>query len=136
VGNINYAEPDAVLDELAHRVLGASIEVHRHLGPGLDEALYETALCVAFGLRGISYQRQVIVDVSYKGVKIGQKRIDLLIENKILVELKAVESIASIHTAQVITYLKITNIKLGLIINFNSILLKDGIRRVVYSFPT
>jgi GxxExxY protein len=126
-----WPEPDAELDALAHAVIGAAIEVHQTLGPGLDEALYQAALCIELRLRGIAYAKQVIVEVEYKGEKIGEKRLDLLVGGRLIVELKAVESIAPLHKAQVLTYEKITRLRLGILINFNCTLLKDGIRRII-----
>jgi GxxExxY protein len=110
---------------------GAAIEVHRTLGPGLDEGLYEAALCIELRLRSIPFLKQVIVEVEYKGEKIGEKRLDLLVGGRLIVELKAVESIVPLHKAQVLTYEKITRLKLGILINFNCELLKDGIRRII-----
>ena len=124
-------EPDPQLDAPASAVIGAAIEVHRNLGPGLDEILYESGLCLEFGLRGILFARQVIVPVVYKGVVIGEKRIDLIVDNRLVVELKAVEAITTLHKAQLHTYLTILKLKLGLLINFNCPVPKDGIKRVV-----
>ena len=130
-GNQQYPEPDPRLDLLTEAVIGAAIEVHRTLGPGLDEALYEAALCIELKLRKIPFAKQVLVEVEYKGEVIGEKRLDLLVAGQLIVELKAVESIAPLHKAQVLTYQRITKLKLGLLINFNSTLLKEGIRRIV-----
>ena len=126
-----WVEPDPELDAIAHAVIGAAIEVHRSLGPGLDECLYESALCVEFRLRGIEFARQVIVPVLYKGEVIGEKRIDLIVGRRLIVELKSVEALTPLHKAQLQTYLRIMNLKLGLLINFNSIILKDGLKRVI-----
>lgn len=127
-----YVEPDRELDALASAVIGAAIEVHRQYGPGLDEGLYEAALCVEFTLRNIPYERQVVIPVEYKGQPIGTKRIDLIVGKRLVVELKAVESLGPLHFAQVKTYLKLLKLTLGLAINFNVILLKDGIKRVIH----
>ena len=124
-------EPDQELDSLASAVIGAAIEVHRNLGPGLDEILYESGLCVEFCIRGISFARQVVVPVAYKGEVIGDKRIDLIVENRLIIELNAVECLTALHKVQLHTYLKIMKCKLGLLINYNSSVLKDGIKRVV-----
>jgi GxxExxY protein len=121
---------DPELNVLTGNVIGAAIEVHRILGPGLDEATYEAALAVEFRLRGINFARQVVVGVSYKGEAVGEKRLDFLVDGKLIVELKAVEQLAPLHKSQVITYLKITRYRLGLLINFNSVLLKDAIQRI------
>ena len=124
-------EPRAELDDLAHRVIGAAIEVHRFLGPGFLESVYEEALCVEFALRGIRFARQVPVSVRYKGEPVGEARLDLLVDDSLVVELEAVESIAPIHWAQVLCYLKATRHRLGLLINFNVSVLQRGIKRVV-----
>src|SRR5258706_7366009 len=126
-------EPEEGLDRLAHLVIGAAIEVHRILGPGFLESVYEEALCVELGLRGVRYEKQVPVAVDYKGSSVGESRLDLLVEGVLIVELKAVEAFAPIQTAQVISYLKATGRKLGLLINFNVSILKEGIKRIVLS---
>lgn len=126
-------EPDAELDLLTGAAIGAAIEVHRNLGPGLDEALYEAALAIELRLRNIEFARQVLVQVKYKGDVIGEKRLDFVIGGKVVVELKAVEQLAAVHKAQVLTYLNITGLKLGLLINFNTEVLKDAIRRIIRS---
>ena len=119
-------------DEFTGSFLAAALDVHKEFGPGLNEAHYEAALCHEMDLRGIPYQRQVRVDVIYKGTKIGETRIDLIIGGRIIVELKACDSICDVHKAQLITYLRLTKLKLGLI-NFNVPLLKQGIKRVILS---
>jgi GxxExxY protein len=126
-------EPDAELNRLSEAVIGAAMEVHRHLGPGYLEALYEAALAVELRLRGTSFERQVPVPVFYKGCDIGEGRLDFLVEKCLLVELKAIDSLAPIHTAQVISCLKATGLHLGLLINFKVPALRSGIRRVVRS---
>jgi GxxExxY protein len=126
-------EPARELDELARQVIGAAIEVHRELGPGYLESLYEEALCVELEWRGISFVQQPIIGVTYKGRGVGRGRLDLLVANILLVELKAVETILPIHKAQVISYLKSTKLHLGLLINFNVPLLRDGLHRIILS---
>ena len=126
-----YVEPDRELDELARAVIGAAIEVHRRTGPGLDEALYLGALCIELRLRQVPFQRQVDIPVLYKGEEVGRRRLDLLVGGRLVVELKSVETLAPLHSAQVRTYLKITGFKLGLLINFNTIILKDGLKRII-----
>jgi GxxExxY protein len=126
-------EPAERLDVLARSVIGAAIEVHRHLGPGYLESIYEEALAVELELRGVPFERQKPIEVNYKGREVGQGRIDLLIEGQLLVELKTVEALALIHKAQVISYLKATHLHLGLLINFNVPVLRDGIQRIVRS---
>jgi GxxExxY protein len=127
----SLSEPDERINKLSHDVIGAAIEVHRCLGPGYMESIYEQALCVEFDLRGISYERQKVVYVDYKGHRIGESRLDIIVAGALVVELKSVSELAPVHTAQVISYLKATSNKLGLLINFNVPVLKDGIKRVV-----
>jgi GxxExxY protein len=126
-------EPEPQIDRLAHQVIGAAIEVHRQLGPGLLESVYEEAMSIELTLRGIAFTRQPEVAIDYKGKPVGQGRLDFLIAGCLVVELKAVEMLAPIHSAQLISYLRITKRNLGLLINFNVPLLKEGIRRVVLS---
>ena len=126
-------EPDRELDRLAHQVIGAAIEVHRQLGPGLLEGVYEKALCIEFDLRAIAFRSQSGVGITYKGRPVGRGKLDLLVGDRLIVELKAVEKLAPIHLAQMISYLRMTNRALGLLINFNVPVLKEGIRRVVLS---
>jgi GxxExxY protein len=126
-------EPEKKVDELARAVIGAAIEVHRHLGPGFLESVYEEALCVEMADRRIPFERQKEISVLYKGREIGKQRIDLLVGKSLIVELKTVEALAEIHKAQVISYLKATGLSLGLLINFNVSILKSGIHRVVYT---
>ena len=126
-------EPDEKSDQLANRVIGASIEVHRILGPGFLESTYEEALCVELGLRSIPFERQVPVGILYKDVEIAQGRLDVLVAGNLIVELKTVEQLAPIHEAQVISYLKTTGRHLALLINFNVTVLKNGLKRVILS---
>jgi GxxExxY protein len=121
------------LEELSAVVVDAALEVHRALGPGFPEGVYEQALAVELELRGVPFQRQVPIAVKYKGFDIGDGRLDLLVENRLIVELKAVEILAPVHTAQVLSYLRATHHPLGLLISFNVRLLKQGLRRVVLS---
>jgi GxxExxY protein len=126
-------EPGKRTDELAHAVIGAAIEVHRHLGPGFLESVYEEALCVEMADRRIPFERQKEISLLYKDREIGKHRVDLLVGGLLIVELKTVEALAEIHTAQVISYLKATGFSLGLLINFNVPILRNGIQRVVYT---
>ena len=113
-------------------VIGAAIEVHRHLGPGLLESLYEAALCRELWLRGLKVERQVPVPVSYKGVELGNPiRLDLLVDSVVVVEVKSVDALAPVHRAQLLTYLKLTGHPVGLLFNFNVELLKNGMRRIL-----
>ncbi len=120
------------IESLASVVLDGAFAVHRSLGPGLLESVYEACLCHEMAKRGISHQRQVVLPVTYDGVIVeAGLRLDLLVADRLIVELKAVDALAPIHTAQVLTYLKLTGYPLGLLLNFNTQHLKDGIRRVV-----
>ena len=126
-------EPDKRTDEMAHAVIGAAIEVHRQLGPGFLESVYEEALCVELTDREIFFERQREIGVLYKERPIGKHRIDLLVGQSLIVELKTVEALADIHKAQVISYLKATRLSLGLLINFNVPILRNGIQRLIYT---
>lgn len=124
-------EPDAHLDHLAHAVIGAAIEVHRTLGPGLLEELYESALSIELEWRGISHERQVPVPLLYRDQPIGDARLDLLIDKQLVVELKSVRALDDAHLGQMLGYLRAGRFPLGLLINFNVPRLRDGVRRVV-----
>jgi len=126
-------EPGPELDALATAVIGAAIEVHRALGPGYLESVYEEALSVEFELIGIAFDRQKAFSLDYKNQKVGEGRMDFLVGGRLVVEIKAVESLLPIHRAQVMSYLKATKGRLGLLINFNESLLSAGIRRVIWS---
>ena len=126
-------EPEPELDRLAHAVIGAAIEVHRSLGPGFLESVYEEALCIELESRRIPFVRQCPVAVQYKGHPVGEGRLDLLVGGKLVVELKAVETLVPIHSAQLMSYLRATGPCLGLLINFNMPVLKNGIKRMVLS---
>jgi GxxExxY protein len=119
------------LNDLTHDLIGAAIEVHRSLGPGLLESAYEAAYCHELGLREIRHLRQKPMPITYKGVVMDcGYRLDVLAEDQVIVELKSVEKILPIHEAQLLTYLKLAKLRLGLLINFNVVLLKDGIQRL------
>ena len=119
-------------NEISSKIIGAAIEVHKQLGPGLLESSYEVCLAYELKQQGLNIQTQVALPVVYKEVKLNAGyRIDILIENKVIIELKAVDFLADIHTAQLLTYLKLKELKLGLLINFNSVKLIDGVRRIV-----
>jgi len=121
------------LNALIERILGAAIEVHRALGPGYLERVYEEALAVELSLRGIKFERQFPVSVVYKGHLCGEGRLDFLVEGVLILELKTVETLGDIHKAQVISYLKITGLDIGLLLNFQVPMMKDGIKRVILS---
>jgi GxxExxY protein len=117
---------------LSHDVIGAAIEVHRQLGPGLLESVYELALCKELWLRRISVERQVNLPVHYKGAELEcSVKLDLLVQRSIIVEVKSVETIMQIHRAQLLTYLRLQGLWLGLLINFNVEMLRDGVRRIL-----
>jgi GxxExxY protein len=124
-------EPDFALDEMARVVVDAAVEVHRVLGPGLLESVYEQALSVELALRSVRFVRQVPVVVTYKNVASGEARLDFLVAERLVVELKACQGLLPIHFAQVLSYLKASDQSLGLLINFNVRLLRQGVRRVV-----
>ena len=119
------------IDLLTGRIIGAAIEVHRQLGPGLLESTYEQCLARELGIRCLSFERQRPVAVSYKGEIVDVAyRLDLVVENAVIVELKCVENFHPIHEAQLITYLKLAGLQYGLLINFHTKLLKTGIKRI------
>ncbi|MDQ7837912.1 MAG: GxxExxY protein [Thermodesulfobacteriota bacterium] len=117
-------------DKLTEQIIAAAIEVHRILGPGLLESIYEEALCHEFSLRNIPFERQKEVDVVYKGRVIKGQRIDLLVNNEVVVEIKSVRRLEDIFTAQVLSYLKSTGLKRGLLINFGESKLVSGVKRL------
>ena len=120
----------AELNRLTKQIIGAAIEVHRHLGPGLLESAYETCLAYELQQLGLSLERQKALPLIYKEIRLDQGyRIDLLVERRVVVEIKAVEQITPVHKAQVLSYLRFSGCKIGLLLNFNVKLLKDGIRR-------
>ncbi|MCH8807143.1 MAG: GxxExxY protein [Planctomycetes bacterium] len=117
-------------DALTQQIIGAAIEVHRVLGPGLLESIYEAALCREFELRETPFERQVEVSVNYKGRVIRGQRIDILVAEQVVVELKAVNSLPDVATAQTLSHLKATGLKRALLINFNAARLVDGVKRL------
>jgi GxxExxY protein len=126
------AETMKNLNELTDAIIGAAMEVHRVLGPGLLESTYEMCLCRELSIRGIPFERQVPIPVEYKGVKLDcGYRADIVVDETILVEIKAIDSVLPIHDAQLLSYLKLGGWKIGLLINFNVELLKHGLRRRV-----
>ena len=126
-------EPSSSLDALAAWVIGAAIEVHRELGPGFGESIYEEALSIELNERQIPFTRQASLSIRYRSHVVGQQRLDLLIDNLLIVELKSVEQLIPLHQAQLLSYLKANGLTLGLLINFNVPVLKNGIRRVILS---
>ncbi len=130
-----WGQPCAETERVARDVIGAAIEVHRLLGAGHIEMMYERALSIELGLRGIPFVRQARSTVEYKGTEIGEFRLDLLVADSLVVELKSIESISSTHVAQCLAYLAVTDLDLALLLNFNVPVLTQGIRRVIRRFP-
>ena len=121
-----------VYKELSEQIIGAAIEVHRHLGPGLLESAYHRCLVHELGLRGLSVRTEVSLGIDYKGIRLASGyRLDIVVENKIVVEVKAVDALAPIHQAQLLTYLRLGGYQLGLLVNFNVPVLREGIKRLV-----
>ncbi len=119
-------------NEISSQVIGAAIKVHKHLGPGLLESSYEACLLYELKERGLEVKSQVLLPIFYNGVQLDAGyRLDILVENRLILEIKSVEKLEGIHTAQLLTYLRLTKLKLGLLINFNSVKLIDGVKRVV-----
>ena len=120
------------INNLSSTIIGAAIEVHKALGPGLLESAYEECLCHELSLRGVSFERQKPLPVEYKGTKLDcGYRLDIIVENTIILELKSCEKIEPIHKAQLLTYLKLSGLHLGLLLNFNVPVMRDGIIRIV-----
>ena len=122
-------------NEITERIIGAAIEIHRHLGPGLLESAYEACLCYELSQLGLRFQRQLEVPVLYKGVKLDcGYRLDLLVEDSVIVEIKSTESLLPVFAAQLLTYLKICGKRVGLLINFNVPVLRNGLKRVANNY--
>jgi GxxExxY protein len=119
------------VEQTIHDVIQAALEVHKILGPGLLESVYEEALCKELEIRDIGFERQKSIIVDYKGFEIKGQRVDLFVNDCLIVELKSVKEIEGVFIAQVLTYLKVLDLNLGLILNFNKALLKEGIKRVI-----
>jgi GxxExxY protein len=119
-------------DDISSEIIGSAIEVHKNLGPGLLESTYEQCLAHELYSKSICFELQKALPVKYKGIRLEcGYRIDILVENQVIVELKAVECLLPIHEAQLLTYMKLSNIKIGLLINFNELRLKNGLKRFV-----
>ena len=129
---MKYAPVPIETERVASETIGAAIEVHRHLGPGFLEKIYQEALCLELCSRGIGYEREKSIAVNYKGMAIAGQRVDLIVSGCVLVELKAAISLHVIHEARVISYLKTTGLRLGLLLNFHEPTLKQGLKRIVY----
>jgi GxxExxY protein len=130
-----FHETSPEVNRIARRVIEAAVEVHRHLGPGYAESVYENALAIELDLRGISYQRQATFSIGYKGHEVGGGRVDLLVEGLLIVELKVIERYTDVHVSQAISYLKATGHELALLINFDVPVLMRGVKRVVLNRP-
>lgn len=123
-----------IFDQLSNKVIGCAIEVHRELGPGLLESAYEQCLAAELSRSRIPYQLQVDLPVSYKGMKLDcSYRIDLLVDKQLIVELKSIEQLLKIHEAQILTYMRLAKVNVGLLMNFNVPVLKKGIKRFLLS---
>ena len=128
---MRHKDTNERLEALAYEVIGAAIEVHSQIGPGFSESVYHNALAYELELRGIGYETEKQVLVVFKGRRVGEGFIDLLVDEQLVIELKAVEELNRTHKAQVASYLKAAGLRLGLLINFNRAVLKDGIQRVL-----
>ena len=119
-------------EELTEKIIGAAIEVHRQVGPGLLESIYQACLAREFALQGLSFEAQKPLAIEYKGVRLeGGYQLDFVVDGKVVVELKAVDALLPVHEAQLLTYLRLTGCRVGLLINFNVAVLKNGIKRRV-----
>ncbi len=120
------------IDEITGIIIDTSIDIHKELGPGLLESVYEVVLAKTLEMKSLKVERQKSIKFEFKGIYFDEGfRVDLLIENKVVIELKSVEKILPVHNKQLLTYLKLMNLEVGLLINFNSVLLKDGLHRIV-----
>lgn len=127
-----HQEVTSDIDRLARSVVDAGLKVHKSLGPGLLESVYEHCLAHELSLRGLSARRQVLVPIVYAGEKLDAGyRLDILVENLVIVEIKAIDALTRVHEAQVLTYLKLSGCRVGLLMNFNVALFKQGVRRLV-----
>jgi GxxExxY protein len=128
---IHHRDTETQRDALTEEIIGAAIEVHRTLGPGLLESAYEECLCVELGLRGVRFKSQVELPLVYKGRRLDAGyRLDLVVDDEVVVELKSVDQLTALHQAQLLTYLHLGGYQTGLLLNFNVPVLKDGIRRM------
>jgi len=119
-----------VHDELTEQIIGCGIEVHRAVGPGLLEATYEEALCMELVAQGLSFDRQLRLPVTYKGRPIGEYRLDLVVDGRVLVEVKSVERLIGLHRAQALAYMRVLKLRVGRLMNFNCEVLREGIKRL------
>ncbi|MFB6372716.1 MAG: GxxExxY protein [Bradymonadaceae bacterium] len=126
-------EPDEETDELARETYRAALEVHKRVGPGYLESVYEEGLAAELDIRDVPFERQAEFTIDYKDREIGRGRTDFVVDDRLVVELKAITTFKDIHRAQVISYLKALDLDLGLLFNFNAELLKDGVQRIIHS---
>ncbi len=119
------------INKLTEKIIGCAIEVHRHLGPGLLESTYEAAMAIEMESSGLRFERQLAFPVLYKEKQIGEYRLDLLVENEVVIEIKSVERFDRVFEGQILTYLAVTGKRVGLLVNFNTRLLHDGIKRFI-----
>jgi len=131
----DYMEIPEELQTLSRQVIGAAIEVHRRLGPGMPEEACEGAMCIELTKRAIPFERQKIVEIRYHGVVVARAKFDLLVAGKLIVEIKSCETLAPVHRLQVLAYMRILKQPMGLLINFNVPILKQGIRRIIDTYP-
>lgn len=116
---------------LTERIIGCAMDVHRVLGPGLNEPVYEAAMCIELHYQGLEFERQPTFPAVYRDIRIGTYRPDLIVNNEVIIEIKAVSALAPVFKAQVLTYLKVTGLHTGLLLNFHSAVLREGLQRVV-----
>jgi GxxExxY protein len=136
MGSNRFMSENTEVEEIGRQIIGAAIEVHRELGPGLLESSYERCLVHELTLRDIKAERQKPQPINYKGLELEEGyRLDILVEGKVVLELKVVDALNNVHTAQLLTYLKLANCRLGYLINFNVPVLKEGIKRIVNQMP-
>jgi GxxExxY protein len=128
---VTYVTLTPATDRLTHAVIGCALAVHRELGPGFLESIYRAAMAIELSSRGIPFEVERPIVVNYRGHPIGGQRVDVLVGGEVVVELKAVTAIEPIHTAQVLSYLKALRLRVGLLINFREVMLRDGIRRML-----
>jgi GxxExxY protein len=119
------------LEDLIHRVIGCCIDVHRGLGPGLLESIYSRAVCIELGAQGIEFEREKLLPVKYRDQLLCNQRIDIVVEKQIVLEIKSVERLHPVHHAQVLTYLRVSKLPVGLLLNFNVAVLREGLDRIV-----
>jgi len=123
------------MKDISFEIIGCAYEVHRILGPGLLESVYQKALVQELKLKGFKVHSEIDIEINYKGVNVGSDlRLDIIVNDTIIIELKSVENILPVHKKQLLTYLRLTNLQVGLLINFNTNLLKDGITRIVNNY--